>query len=180
MSMGAILQEVRDHLRTALSLGADQCGIQIGGTPPEAAGNFYVAVDELGVESTAQQHLQENYQVEISLWRRLGQTPSDRSGEALLRDDPYLSGAQSLDDLERSVIKNLHANYTDITTAANTAIGAGANPNGDVFQLALYYAGRKRTETWQAAGKKKNPPTWLVRRLKFVGMNRVQALDVVA
>ena len=178
MSMGAILQQVRDHLRSAMSLGVDQCDVRPGGMPTAAAGEFYVAVDELGVQSTAQSHLREQYEIEVSIWRRTGQYPDDRLSDVVLRDDVYLAGIQTLDDLERSVIKNLHANYTDITAAANTAIDAGAPGKGDIFQLALYYTGRSRSEVLDH-NPKENPAPWLGRRLKFTGMIRVQATDVM-
>ena len=104
MSMAVVLQRVRDHLRSALALSADQCGVRVGGHPPASSGELYVAVDELGVECTARDHLREVYVVEVALWRRVGQWPDDRAGDALLRDDAYLAGALTLDRLERSVI----------------------------------------------------------------------------
>ena len=179
MSMAVVLQRVRDHLRSALALSADQCGVRVGGHPPASSGELYVAVDELGVECTARDHLREVYVVEVALWRRVGQWPDDRAGDALLRDDAYLAGALTLDRLERSVIAALHGNYTDIPAAANAAIGAGSPGGGDVFQLALYYAGRTRTEAWQDRRQSGSPTAWLGRRLKFAGMNRVQAMDVM-
>ena len=178
MSMGAVLKQVRDHLRDALSLGVDQCGIQPDGVPPDSADEFYLAVNEMGVTSTAREHLLEEYEIEVSVWRRAGGYPADRRGDVQLSDDPYLAGILTLDDLERAVIRNLHGNYDDITVAANTAIGAGVGDGGDVFQLALYYAGRRGTEILQT-GKEKHDPTWFGRRLKFVGMTRVQSISMM-
>jgi len=176
--MGVVLKQVRDHLRTSMSLDVDQCDIRADGSPPGSAAEFYVAIDEFGVKSTARDHLSEVYEIEIAVWRRSGQYPADRRGDLTLPDDPYLAGILTLDDLERAVIKQIHANYTDITAAANTAIGAPSEGNGDVFQLALYYAGRGATEVLQHE-ENKDDSAWFGRRLKFAGMNRVQAVDVM-
>ena len=176
MSMGAILEQVRDHLKTMLSLAPDQIGIRLGGLPPECAKEFYLAIDELEVKSSARNHLKETYEIEVSVWRRMARFSQDRHGEMYLRDDPYLAGILTLDDLERAVIRNLHANYTNIMAATNTAIGAGSADNGDVFQLTLYYSGRKKTESLPA-GNRSGSPKWLGRRMKFSGMTRAQATD---
>jgi len=177
MSMGAIIEHVRDHLRSALSLAVDQCGVQIGGNPPQRPASFYVAIDEVCVESDAKEHLREIFEIEIVVWRRLGTLPSDRRGDAHLRDDPYLATLQTLDDLEQSVILAIHANYTDITAATNTALGTGAPSGGDIFQMALFYQGRKRSELFPKRSDQANAQ-WLGRRLRFRGMTRVQAIDV--
>jgi len=177
MSMGVILKIVRDSLQTALSLDKDACGVQSGGRPPNSAGELYLAVDELGVQSTARAHLREVYELEIALWRRGGQYADDRHGDVLLADDPYLAGVRTLDALERDVIRHVHGNYSDITAAANAEIGAGGGEAGDIFQLALYYVGRGRTETIPRPAADRTID-WIGRRLKFLGMTRVQALDI--
>jgi hypothetical protein len=178
MSMGAVLRQVRDHLRGAMPLAADQCGVQPAALPPESAGELYVAVDEVGVQSAARAHLSETYEIEVAVWRRAGQYPADRRGDAQLRDDPHLAGILTLDDAERAVIRHLHGNYLDVTAAASAAIGAGTSGNGDVFQLALYYQGRGRTEEHPPRGRHQ-VAAWLGRRLRFAGMTRVQARDLM-
>ena len=177
MSMGVVLKQVRDHLRNSMSLGVDQCGIAPGGSPPETAAEFYIAIDESQVRSTARDHLNEVYEIEIAVWRRPGQFPADQQGDLTLADDPYLAGILTLDDLERAVIRNIHANYADVTAAANTAIGAPSEQAGDVFQLAMYYAGRAGTEVIKHETGR--DAAWFGRRLKFAGMNRVQSLSAM-
>ena len=179
MSMGVILSQVRGHLRDALSLSADQCDVQPGGSPTEAAGEWYLAIDERGVESDARSHLSEEFEIEISIWRRLGQFPADRLGETQLHESEYLSAMHTLDTLERQVILKLHGNFESVTSAANTELGAGLPGGGDVFQLALYYEGRGRTETLPRSGSRQQP-TWIGRRLRFRGMTRVQALSIAS
>ncbi len=179
MSMGIILQVVRDHLQTEMSLDAGECGIQPGGLPPDGAGELYVAVDELGIRSASRNQLHEIYEIEVAIWRRSSNYPTDRQGDVVLRDDPQLAGILTLDDLERDVISKLHANHTDIMAVANSAIGAGSPGGGDVFQQPLYFAGRGRSESLRPGGSK-SPVAWIGRRLKFTGMTRVQATDVMA
>ena len=179
MSMGAILKQVRDHLRAAMSLDADQCDVRPGGVPTQSAGELFVAVDELGVVSTARSCLEEQFEVEVAVWRRAGQYAADRLGDAQLPDDPYTAGLSTLDDMERQVIGHLHGNFTDVPAAVNTALGTGTGTAGDAFRLALYYEGRGRTEMLPSPGKGQ-PAQWLGRRLRFVGMNRIQARDVIA
>lgn len=180
MSMGAILKQVRDHLRDAMPLAADQCDIRPDGEPPQSAGELFVAVDELGVTSTARSYIEEQFEVEVAVWRRAGQYPADRIGDAQLSDDPYTAGLFTLDDLEREAIRRLHGNFTDVTAAVNTALGTGSGNAGDSFRLALYYEGRGRTEVLPPSRGAQQPAQWLGRRLRFVGMNRIQALDVIA
>ena len=118
MSMGIVLSQIRNRLRDALSLSADQCDVQPGGRPPEAAGEWYLAVDELGVDSTARSHLAEEFAVEVAIWRRLGQFPTDRRGELLLHESAYLAAMHTLDNLERQVILSLHGNFADLVSNA--------------------------------------------------------------
>jgi hypothetical protein len=179
MSMGIILNQVRSHLREALTLSSDQCDIQPSGIPPEAAGEWYLAIDELGVASEARDHLAEEFAIEVSIWRRLGQFPADRRGEALLPESAYLAAMHTLDGLERRVILSLHGNFGELVSGANAAVGAGQPGGGDVFQLALYYEGRGRAETLpRTTGRQQ--PQWIGRRLKFRGMNRVQSLSIAS
>ena len=93
MSMGHILKTVRDFLRSSLPATAAQCDLRPGGDPPETADEWFVAIDELGVKSTALNCLDETYEIEISVWRRAGALPADRTGDALLPEDPYAPAA---------------------------------------------------------------------------------------
>jgi hypothetical protein len=177
--MGIILNQVRSHLREALTLSADQCDIQPSGSPPEAAGEWYLAIDELGVASHSRDHLAEEFSIEVAIWRRLGQFPADRRGEAMLPESVYLAAMHTLDSLERRVILALHGNFAEVVAGANTEAGAGMSDGGDVYQLALYYQGRDRAETLPNQ-RSRQQPQWIGRRLKFRGMNRVQALSIAS
>jgi len=48
-----------------------------------------------------------------------------------------------------------------------------------VFQLSLFYEGRRATEILRTSVDP-DAPVWFGRRLRFAGMNRVQAVDVMA
>jgi len=180
MSTGIILQQVRNHLRSAMSLDVDQCGIQPGGRPPHSAGELYVAVDDGGTTSDARNHLHEQYRIEVAVWRRAGQHPADRLGDVQLPQDPYLEQLLTLDQLERQVIQHLHGDFANVTAAANAEAATGTPGGGDVFQLALYYVGRDKTESIDAVPSATASTEWLGRRLSFSGMDRIQATDVMA
>ena len=177
MTMGALLQKVRDHLRQTLPLQSDDCAVRPDGAPPPSAGEVFVAVSESGVASDARSHLREVFHIEVSIWRRTGQYPVDRQGELLLPDDVLLAGMLSLDRLERRVVTALHGNYQDLPAALNSELRTGSDAAGDVFQLALYYVGRGASELWPPHGKGAHP-NWLGRRLRFEGAHRVQDLDI--
>lgn len=178
MSMGVVLQTIRDHLRTAMSLAVDQCGIRPGGHPPSSAGEFYVAIDDISVKGDARAHLREEYEVAVSIWRRLGQHPEDRTGDVLETEDPYLPSLLTLDQLERDVIRFIHANYTEVTKTANATLGTGTPGKGDILQLAMYYQGHAGSERFTSEPRNTSRPDWIGRRLRFAGMTRVQATDI--
>lgn len=180
MSMGMILLTVRDHLRDALSLPAAACEIQPGATPTPAAGEILVAIDEYRVESRSAAHLAEHYEIEVGIWRRVGQFPADRRGELLLPEAAYTHALQSLDVLERKVVTALHGNYEAVTQQMNTFYGLGAGEQGDIVQGAPLYRGRGRAEHWPPITQAHPKPNWLGRRLRFAGLRRVQGLDVAA
>lgn len=83
MSEIALLTGVRDHLRTALTLTAAQCEVEIDELPPAVVGDLYVIVMPGGWDagprnSEAGGVLDETYGVEITVVLRAPKYPRDR------------------------------------------------------------------------------------------------------
>lgn len=173
MSIGQLLTTVRDHLSTALNLTKDECGVQLSGTPPAAAGQRYVAVDEGGVNvySGDEAWLGEQYTILVSIMRRAGQYPADRQGDLLVRETTAI---KSLEELERRTIEALHGNEL-LRKAYNEALGVPNDYFGEIAIQPLWYRGRGRTFIFESPLDEPNfVYAWWRRDLRFSGMNRKQ------
>ncbi len=167
------LQGVRDYLRTANTWTNKQCGIQEDGIPPPTTGGFYVALDEGGVndKSGISYYLGEYFDLNIYVWNRIGRVPADYQGEMLLRDDLYLAGIQTLEDLERNIIKDLHKNWA-VPAAINAQFGLPDGTKGDKFLKPLEYNGRSSSDTLTLPGQQQ--AAFKGRALRFRGLQRNQ------
>ena len=173
MSVITILDEVVTHLTTQMSLQADQIGVEPELTPPHIAPEFYIAVDEGDVVSDSTDNfLREKIGFEVGIWKRTGDYDKDRRAKI------YSKSATGLDALERLVVINLHMSWA-LRAAINTAGSYGQAGNGDVYQLPPVYQGRGKTEARSiGTDNSGNLSTWLMRRLRFGGMLRVQEISV--
>lgn len=185
MSMGMALLGTRDYLRTALTWTKDNIGIQHNNLPPNAARNWYVALDDGGVEGTpqGQYYLKEIFSITVGIWRRPGRLPQDVSGAIMLPDDIYVSGIETLNDLERKIIKKLHNNYA-LMASINTQFSlpsatVSGDVGGDVFgQEPLIYRGRTKNEVVSIPGTT-DAQAWFGRRLNFRGLSRTQYINAM-
>lgn len=167
MSEAAILSAVRDQLREQLALKPIECDVMF--EPPASTGEEFIAIEGAAVSSSETESLKEVYQVYASVWKRTGKYPADRRGNILL------DNVSGLDVLERRVIRAVHGNQM-IRLAACELAKAPSEIGGDIFQKALYYQGREPTRT-ETTGANGSEITWMVRRLRFAGMTRVQSLE---
>ena len=176
MSLAALLEAAQDHLRTELSLSNAQCGVQMDGDPPPAAGEFYLAIDEGGVSSPGgtENWLLEQFTVVVSIMRRTGQYMKDRQGNVLKRE---ATAIKSLEELERRTIRALHGRH-DFRIAYNTSLGAPDESLGEIAVLPLWYRGRGRTYRFQSSSEEPAQKfEWLRRDLRFGGLDRKQKLE---
>jgi len=171
MSTAAILKHLRDRLRGALSLAADQCAIAPTREPPSAAGPVFVGIADCGAAAEGEGHLAETVEIEITVWRRSGAWPRDRLGDALLPIDPYAAGLPTIEQIERAVIRAVHADRANLVAAINADLGPGDPP----LLQPLYYQGRGVSEVVYLR-EETNEDAWIARRLKFRGMLRVAPL----
>lgn len=177
-----VLHGVRDYLRQQYAWTAKECGVQRDAIPPGTAGNYYIAIDDTGVDGTAadNDHLRESFNLEIGVWRRSGGKPDDRLGHLKLPDDIYLANVLSLTDLERRVLvsKNntggLHQNWS-LWTYINSLFGLPSDTDGPGFTGALSFRGFSRLEG-VALADTAGVPAFYGRRLRFSGLERTQII----
>lgn len=184
--MSIVLQATETWLRSSCDFDNTQCGIQPRCEPPPIAGQWYVGIDDGGIDQTARhdstgefdQYLREVFTVEIGIWRRPGQFPMDRRRELMKNVSPYLLEQQSIESLERKIIVALHK-AQGWRAIANDVAGGGLplGGRGDVFSLPLGYAGRGKNETLALIRTSNDPDLFFGRRLRFRGATRTQALE---
>lgn len=84
MSMGVLLQAVRDRLKTALGLDDTKIDINETGRPPAFAGEEFWVVHPGAFNNTSVQSLDERYDVSVTYNRRTEYAPDDRSEDWLV------------------------------------------------------------------------------------------------
>lgn len=184
MSLGMGLHGVRDWLRSQYGWKENQCGVQYQCLPPASADNFYIAIDDAGVETGPEETdaLTEVLNIEIGAWRRPGGKPADRLGMLKLPQDLYLAAVHTNTDLERAVITptgasrdkgGLHKNYGAMNFI-NTLFRLPDADLGAGFMEPLHFRGCGRFESITVPGKSSDPDVFYGRRLRFRGLKRIQ------
>lgn len=120
MSMRALLQATRDHLRGQLELDDRSCEVMFDGRPPPWCGEEFFSVHQRSWRGNhGDQDIDELYGLDVTYTRRLnGMVPWDRTGVALLLKTP--DGVY--ERVEAARVK-LHKSYT-VMNAANLLIPA--------------------------------------------------------
>jgi hypothetical protein len=169
-----LLQATRDRIRCQLKLADGQCDIQPDGHPPARMGEFYISLDEGGIQSADKGFLKEVFSIDVFITKRTGVYPKDQYRRI------YLDNATGLASLERKIIAAVHGSQ-ELRVAANTLGDLPSTENGDAFQFPLYYMGRSKTRSagGEWSGSAKENDCFLVRALRFTGGNRIQALDIM-
>ena len=179
MTMAAILEETRNHLRTTYAWNKDQCRVAALGEPTGSSGEFFIGIDEESVDpmsdTQVNDYLGEVYRIAVWIWRRSGVYGDDRRGDMLLPDDPHLGTIQTMEKLTRKVIVAIHKNQ-DLRAAVNTRLAAPSN-KGDIVQSPLSFNGRSRTQPRNIEDGGAGDGPWMVRTVRFIGMKRVQSLE---
>lgn len=173
MSMGMVLEGVRDWLRDQNSWKAIECGVMMNTVPPNRAGQKYVGIDDDGIDTGPENThaLTEYFSLSIGIWRRPGHLPKDQQWNMVVPEDVYLPEISNLHDLERRVIFYLH-NRWDLVGYLNKKYELPDAGRGGTFTGQLVYRGRGKIES--AAGDEAN--RFIGRRLRFRGLRRVQKI----
>ena len=180
MSMGVILKITRDHLRSTYTWSNDQCRVSPNGEPPDAVGQWFVALDEEAVDAGKPEDffLDETHRIVVWASRRVGAYPQDRREALLIDEDIHLANIELPHTLERKIVKALHFNFT-LMNAVNTELGAPSANDGDIIQTPLFYRGRSKTQIETITDGQREGATWARRALRFGGFQRIQAVDIM-
>lgn len=185
MSMGMGLEAIEKWLRAEYGWKVNQCGVQYQCLPPATADQFYVAIDDAGVEnggSEGTDSLEEVLNIEIGVWRRPGGKPADKLGLLKLPDDVYLPAISTNTDLERLVQipsgaakrnGGLHRNY-GFLIFVNELFKLPSDELGAKFTEPLLFRGANRFESIAFAGAKNDAHAFYGRRIRFRGLKRIQ------
>lgn len=172
MSMSALVEAVRNHLREQMSLTCAECDIAPDGHPPGNAGSEFIAVDEGEATNAARENLQEEYEINVWVCRKSGVFPANKRGDMRLKSEPYLAGMVSLDERCRQVIVALHANHA-VTKAASELLSAPNTELGSPFQGCLIYRSTSRAVSIDS----ESGGAWVARQLRFRGAWRPHSLS---
>lgn len=136
MSQRALHLAVRDRIRAALTLTADECRCLPDGKPPAFAGALFVSVHPGPWRGEEIEGSAEEMGCEVTVTLRAAFAPADQQGEEI-----WLEALSGLDAVCRRVVA---AVITDVTggaggatvlTRANTFVGALANGFAEKLQL---------------------------------------------
>ena len=182
-----ILDAMIDQLRsgpkafTTPTLNYKNSGVEPNGRPRSASAEFFLAVDEEGTECSrgdkAQFDLWEVFRVAVYINIRTGRIAQDRI------DEIYRRNKLGLKVITRQVLRAIHGQQ---------AVRVAANNNLDEdeaqFTRPLYCSGIGKIEIkasdWSGEVADSSPSSqgatgWLVRKITFRGMDRIQYLDSI-
>ena len=185
MSMDLVLEGVQEWLREKYSWANNQCAVQYNAEPTVDSGQFFVGIDDAGVEESSGDTdcLAEIFSIQIGIWRRPEHIVPDRRGKLKLNTDKWLLGAKTLASLEQKIkIHNsgqsgkngLHRNYA-FKDYLNSYWSLPSSTQGSIFVSPLIYGGRTRMETVGLLDGS-NPKAFYGYRLRFRGLLRTQKL----
>jgi hypothetical protein len=187
MSMALALEFTQTWLRDRFSWKWNECAVSHDALPSYDAGNFFIAIDDMGVETGSEvtDSLREILNIQIGIWRRPEFLAKDRRGLLKMPQDLYLLGSWTLHDLERAVIvhksgdptkpNGLHNNWS-FRTALNTYCNLPNENDGAEFITPWNYRGRGRMESVTLDNRGGEDQAFLGYRLRFRGCMREQKL----
>lgn len=179
MSMAMALEGTEAYLRSVLQMSKDQISIQLNTEPPPMAGQWFIGIDDAGVDARAtgnDAYFYEVYSIEIGIWKRPGQFPKDRREELIKVRNLYVPELETLESLERKVLTVLHKSH-NWRRAVNEQFNLPVGGSGDVFSNPWRYVGRGKNEKLIAETENSNGDAWIGRRLRFTGADRLQYVE---
>lgn len=148
MEMGTVLRVIRDDLQNRYQWSKNHCRVVEQGEPLDNSPEFFVGITDGGTDGSPQDgfRLQELYRVNIWVWRRLGQYPQDRQGNAMIDADPHLGNIAMTSQLEREVKKRIHMSYA-LIEKINAACDAMTGEQTSKIVHPFVYQGSSVTQT---------------------------------
>ena len=182
-----ILDAMLDQLRTGPkafttpTLNHKNSGIAPEGRPKPASPEFFLAIDEEGTDvprgENAQFDLWEVFRVAVYINIRTGRTAADRF------DEIYRRNKLGLKVITRQVLRAIHGQQA-LRIAANNLL----DEDEAEFTRPLYCTGIGKVEIkasdWSGEVADASPTAagasgWLVRKITFKGLHRIQYLDSI-
>lgn len=141
MSVAALCEAVRNHLRTQLSLDNGECDVEQSAQPPPFIGKRFVSVHPTYWRPAGNfdDGLHEIIGLDCTLTFAAAQFPQDRIGGEL-----FLKALTGMEKLARDIVLQIDRSYT-VMAAANALITSGT----DKFQVPLFWEGTDGTPAEQ-------------------------------
>jgi len=181
MGMSMALEYCQDWFRKKNGWKANECGVQYEYKPALDAGNFYIAIDDAGIEvgNELTDSIKEILRINVAIWMRPEHLAiKDLRGTLKITNDPYLIRSFMLTDYYQRVMlpswNGLHANYL-FMQALNAYFSLANSEMGVQFNRPLFYKGRGRIETLGIADDN-STSAWFGYVLTFRGLDREQNL----
>jgi len=181
VSVGLVLDGVKEVLMGAFSKNEDWIDLMPEGRPPAAAGPWFIGITEGGsYQADANDVLAELFRVEIVISIRTAKLPRDRRGMI------YRHMLGAFEPLER-LIMGAMTPWAASFIAANAAGGLGTTDTGSVIFGPLLWTGTSpavgKGPEWAlgdiASIRGADTEVWAVRSLNYQGALRVQPFDAV-
>lgn len=162
MSMDALLDAVRDTLKTGMSLSALECDVCPDGKPNPDAGQRFLSVWPGDIQNAQKHCLDEYYSFKVTVTTRTAQNPRDRKREG---------GAWALAMQARALIHM----KSEVVAAA-----AVLDPNFVITEFPVFqtgtYLGPKGPDWFWAEGNEQDP-TGIAVELSFGRVRRLQYVE---
>lgn len=171
----AYLQAVRDAIRTKYDLDVMHCEVTADGKAHPDAGEWYYAVWPGDLANSAQNCLDEQVSVNVTVTMRTGFTPPDRVGVSAIVP------AGGLIRRVKELRAFLHMNY-DVLDAANVYLNAAAGAETAGFKVPLMfqnarYLGPKGPDWFWADPTGEDAITGLAVQITLGRARRVQYIE---
>lgn len=180
MSEQILLDTVRDRIRSAFTLDAEQCMITLDGRPP--VGNpsvLFVGVHSgnvTGTPSERQGHHMENYRIHITVSQRTAWLPAGQEMERVIIND----SAYDMNGLIQRIMVDICdlPNAATLVSTANTALEAAYPSATYGFSGYFRYGGMDapvtRRSDWMGQDRDRNAYLGISRTLHLFGVYRPQ------
>jgi len=133
MSQGAYADAVKQTIQTLFNVDDASCDVMFDGQPKPSAGQWFYAVHPGSWTAQGEDYdLDEKIDIQVTVTRRLGDTPQDLGGIAVWK--------KYLEPRCRQIVGAIHFNY-DVMNLANSLITAGS----DEFHKPVIFTGAAGT-----------------------------------
>jgi hypothetical protein len=156
----ALMDAVRDTIRSAVSLTPGECDVCPDGQPNPAAGQRFVAVHPAAVTNRQVHCLDEYYSFKVTVTKRTAMNPRDRKRDG------------GVWELAAQVRNAVHMSYA-ITAAATAAESNASFVEPPVYEMTTYLGPKGPDWFWAEPTGGERDPTGIAVELSFGKCRRV-------